>query len=197
LEDPVSVRRFATALCGALLATIALAGPAYAEKWSIKDPAHDVFGSCEDHECSPEVDPSRTYGDMLTTWATHGTTYLTVKTEFADLGKPNKSAVWAFSLKTDEDKIYKLQVWMDDDGASITFLVRKGDAVSCENLSTTINYGDEKIQVKIPRSCLSKPTKVKLGNLFYSRTTNADGLDFYSDYTINPGVWDSWIKRDY
>ncbi len=195
----MSARRLATALCGALLATIALAGPAYADKWSKKDAAHDVMGSCKEGKDCPNagIDPSRTYGDMLTTWATHGTTYLTVKTEFADLGKPNKSAVWAFSAKTDEDKIYTVQVYMDEDGNHFTYLIRKRDGVSCSNLTTTINYADEKIQVKIPRSCLSSPTKIKLGNLYYLRTTNADGLDYYGDSTISRGVWDSMIERDY
>jgi len=192
-------RRFATALSAALLATIALAGPAYAEKWSKKDPAHDVVGFCDAGEDCPGggPDPSRTYGDMLTTWATHGTTYLTVKTEFADLGKPNKAALWAFSVKTDEDKIYKVQVYMNDDGDSVTYIIRKGDLVPCANRTTTINYGDEKIQVRIPRSCLSSPTELKLGNLYYFRTTTADGLDYYGDNTIPSGTWDSWIKRDY
>lgn len=193
----MSVRRLVAALSGALLAMVALAGPAYAEKWSIKDPAKDVVGACKDNECTPKVDPTRKYGDMLTTWATHGTTYLTVKTEFTDLGKPNKAAIWAFSLKTDEDKIYKVQVGMDDEGDDITFLIRKGDGVSCKNLSTTVNYDDNKIQVKVPRSCLSSPTKLKLGNLYYYRTTTTDGIDFYLDYTIPSGTWDSWIKRDY
>ena len=196
----MSVRpRIAAVVGGTLLAVLTLASPAYAEKWSIKDPAHDVFGFCKSGEDCPKrgPDPSRTYGDMLTTWATHGTTYLTVKTEFADLGKPNKSAVWAFSVKTNEDKIYKVQVWMDDDGASITFLIRKGDGVSCSKLSTTLNYGEEKLQVKVPRSCLSSPSKVKLGNLYYLRTTTADGLDYYLDNTIPEGTWASWINRDY
>ena len=79
-----------------------------------------------------------------------------------------------------------------------TLLHRRNHSPSCSTKENVARpSGEEKLQVKVPRSCLSSPSKVKLGNLYYLRTTTADGLDYYLDNTIPEGTWASWINRDY
>jgi hypothetical protein len=200
LGVPVSARfRFAAVVGGALLVGFGSAAPAFADEWSVKDPAHDLYGYCDDGEDCPAggVDPTRTDGDMGTTKVTHGSRNLVVKTHFVGLSKPSKWGIWAFVIGTNEDRTYKVQVILDDDGDQVTYLInaKKNEVVSCSDRRTSIDFDTNIIQVRIPRSCLSSPVSVRLGSLYYQRGTSANGLTGYIDRSIS-GWSTHWIKHD-
>lgn len=210
---PVSTRFRATAIVGSILiATLGVASPAFADSWSIKDPARDMVGYCDGGGDCPAggIDASRTDGDMRSSWVTHSSKNLLVRTHFTGLNKPSgkKGGAWVFLIETNEDRLYQLVAGTggtkdgkSTDGVTFLFNMKIEDGypvpksiAPCSGRKTSIRYEDDEIQVIIPRTCMSNPYKLRIGAFYYQRPTTANGLDGYRDTTLSTS-WSPWLTR--
>jgi len=190
--------RLALALITALVASMTLASPASAQTWSHTDPARDMYGDCSEpglpEDCpAAGIDPTRLNGDFRTTWVNHGADYLVVRSHFSALSRPHWG-VWDVRFTTNESRHYRVQIHLGErEGYTSLVNTANNTFVSCSGLRRTISYANDTIEVRVPRRCLSYPSKVSFDLLRYIRdTTSTDaGVDMYSDrgFDVVPTEW--------
>jgi hypothetical protein len=154
------VRTVTTATFGAALLVTALAPAANAAKFVHDDPAGDmVRADVEWEEIVPA--PEQTEGDITKFVVDHKDTKIIIKAGFAALHRPQANVLYYLPVVTNEELRRNVVLTTNpDDAQGELDLTGPG---SCGGLDSKVDYANDMVWFKVPRSCLSGPNWVKVG----------------------------------
>ena len=160
------------AAAGTALLALGLAAPAHAGSYTYYDAAGDVYTeTCtytedfETDECTDGEDPTITEGDVIASSIQHRDRKVVLRTRYRELTpQPEGIRYHVGHIQTNEG--IKRDVFLLFRGAwgeGFFELSRpNGDRVRC-SLGKTVSYAEDLIEVRIPRSCLSRPRWIRAG----------------------------------
>lgn len=141
----------AVAASGALIGTLSL--PAAAASSTSSDAIGDAVTS------SGTASPNNQTADITSLAVMHGTSALKVVVSLRAVDSDNWNLVTA--VQTPKSRYQVLLAKLS--GTKYAVLSRKGTAISCKGMTTTIDGTANTLSVLVPRSCLGRPATVRVG----------------------------------
>ncbi|GAA1433827.1 hypothetical protein GCM10009616_26700 [Microlunatus lacustris] len=142
---------------------------------------------------------TRTFKDggahLTTVVVAHTTSKLTVT---ADVGSMDIGDYFTFWLDTDADNRgpeYKAEVWPNSDGIALLRVgsfSSRGTPVDCDGFRARADvYGPQEVAITVPRSCIAKPSKVRVAVRAFYDVPGPDVIDW------GPGTkkFFGWVAR--
>jgi hypothetical protein len=181
----VLVRTSLVTAAAAALAIVPLTA-ANAQTWRHTDATGDVQSVAGDAD-TPTPAPDAVDPDATSVRVSHGPRKVTVRTQFQDLAKASDS-FYAFLLQVRTNERVHRQLEVDAGPGmwhgQVTFSSPR-KVLHCRGLARSIDYTANTVTVTIPRSCLSNPRWVQVGDAAVKFT----GLDA-TDVTAGTGYVD-------
>jgi hypothetical protein len=154
------VTRAAAVAAACLTATVALAPAAAADTRTFRDKG----------------------GHLTTVVVAHSASKVTVT---ADVGPMDLGDHVTFWLDTDGHNAgpeYKAEVWPNSDGIALLRVgsfSSAGTAVDCDGFRATADvWGPEEVSIRVPRSCIGKPAKVRVAVRAHYEVKGPDVIDW-------------------
>ena len=184
-----------TLVRSAALATVAAAvvlmpTSTYADVRGHSDPAGDVRSVALDatHKIVPSpsaAEPGASFADVTRVRVDHASRKVKVVLRFRDLQRIGTGQVQEILLLTPKRSRFVFVAagpghWR----GKVTMRTVHDKKVACSHLSRKIDYADDKITVGVPRSCLGRPSVVKVGTFTMVGT---DSRVYYDDGFTNGG----------
>ena len=190
-------------IAGALALGAGLTAPAHAARYTYADATGDVStesctidfeGPEPAEECTEGVDPEAANGDITRVVIRHAPRTVVIRTHYRELTRAG--SVWIGWIRTNEG--VRREVMWDGDTGQMTVFARDGRKVRC-GVERTVDAAAETIEVRVPRSCLSRPRWVEVGVGHVRFAWHEDGTGFTAgaDDSQSPVVRDSltWSPR--
>ena len=190
------LRKLLVPLLALLTLTIGVPVAAQGAVLDIVDARGDVWREAADGSLVKAEGEQR--ADILRTRIQHTDRALVVRTKLGRLAREGRQVGMAMRIRTNDGTVRFVQL---EAGRRIgwrgltTLTTRRGAALQCRT-SHTIDYGNDVMAVRIPRSCLGNPRWVQatLVTVFFGgRTFLADNP--HSSTMRLKGVWTSRIRR--
>jgi hypothetical protein len=172
----------------------ALPSAAHAERVVHKDGSGDAIYStydAETNQVSEEVQPAAKAGDITRTVVSHGTRKVALTVDFRVLKRGDALSGHWVRIVTNEGvkRDLFLQTTKEDPQGTLSFAkTATGEPVTCKGLSHDVDYGDARVVIKVPRSCLSSPRWVRVGTMSY-RYASSTSYDGYLDDANKVGAY--------
>lgn len=190
-------------IAGALALAAGLTAPAHAARYTYADATGDVStesctfefeGPEPTEECTEGTDPAAANGDITRVVIRHAPRTVVIRTHYRELTR--SGSVWIGAIRTNEG-VRREVIWDGDTGRVIVF-ARDGRRVRC-GVERTVDAAANVIEVRVPRTCLSRPRWVEVGVGHVRFQVDEDGAGFTAgaDDSQSPAVRDSltWSPR--
>ena len=172
---------FVTGLAATTAAILAPLSPSWAEKGSWPDPAGDMVRVADDNTESPA--PNRANGDLTRLHANHTRDALVMRLRFRELRRTGECLQVSGSLRTDQTRArgYDEGFYVNagpscDDPGTGTWMPRlEMDSYFGSGPTAFIDYGDNLIGIRIPRTALDRPRWLKVNISRISQQTGPAG----------------------
>lgn len=176
------MRRAATTGALALALAFGVAGPAAASTYEHTDPAKDVVLTGA-FDIGPA--PDNKEADIVKVSVKHSATRVRSTTVLRDITKAKKhNFVTSLRAKVGA-KVKQFDVYLQTDAGDpqgeLTLYLKDGTPVDCAGLTSNVDYVEDTVTVKVPRSCIGKPSWVKAG-------VSAEWIPNHNDYYSDNGL---------
>lgn len=193
------------ATTGAVLLALSLASPAGAERYVHYDARGDVqvenctYTEPTDPATDPSLDPEedcttstdRTVreGDITKVVVRHSHYRVVLRTTFRELTRSTDFNLHLGSVRTNEGLHRDIFVAYTKGETELAMFRGDGRAAKCD-ISKTIDFADNYIEVRIPRHCLSRPRWVQagVGQIRLNFTESPDGASMSSSMFVDDGL---------
>lgn len=190
-------------IAGALTLAAGLTAPAHAARYAYDDATGDVSaetctfeldGEEPAEECTEGTDPQAANGDITRVVIRHAPRKVVIRTHYRELTRAG--SLWVGGIRTNEG-VRREVIWDGDSGRMLVF-ARDGRRVRC-GAERTVDAAAEVIEIRVPRSCLSRPrwVEVGVGHVHFDITDDETGFMVGADDGQSPVVRDSltWSPR--
>lgn len=165
--------------CSAVL----LASPsAFADKSSARDTSGDALSFAEGDIDNAVMDPAHTDADITKSWVNHTDGRVNIKVKLRDLTSIGSGEFRQLYADIKTNKNHQAAITYKFGGEKTGFaLVRGKKEIRCRGVRNTISPSLNIIKISVPRSCLGKPTWVKVGMAALS----GSGTQFHHDDALS------------
>lgn len=180
----------------ALLLVAAFAGPSAARDLDLRDSRQDVWRI--DDSGAESVAPAVTNGDITRTRFRHHPRDIVVVTRFVDLRRVGRYTQHALRLQTGSNVFREVVVvagpgsW----GGTVEVFNRRG-RVDCE-ARHRIDYRRDTVLIRVPRSCLGDPTRVRASAASTWAQSRRDEFlvdnPHHTRASVNRRTWTRWLR---
>jgi hypothetical protein len=186
-------RRTIVALVTCALAPFVGVSSAEAAEITVTDSTGDV------REGEGRLAPRVSNGDITNVSYDHRAARVVIRAEYVELLRPqsnNSTLVFATRMRTNEGA-YRVAFTDADAGEpqGATFLTNRRGEVRC-NVDERIDYFGNAIQVRIPRTCLSRPQWIRFTSFHATETADRVTYDHPHDDGPDPTAWTSRVLHD-
>ena len=186
-------RRAIVALVTCALAPFVGVSSAEAAEITVADSTGDVREG-DDGRLAPRV----SNGDITNVSYDHRAARVVIRAEYVELLRPrgDSGLFFASRMRTNEGA-YRVAFTSADAGEpqGVTYLSARRREVRC-NVDERIDYFGNAIQVRIPRTCLSRPRWIRFTSYHATFTENRDTFDNPHDDGTIPSAWTSKVFHD-
>lgn len=186
-------RRTIVALVTCALAPFVGVSSAEAAEITVADSTGDV------REGEGRLAPRVSNGDITSVSYDHRAARVVIRAEYVELLRPqsnNSTLIFASRMRTNEGA-YRVAFTAADAGEpqGATFLTNRRGEVRC-NVDVRIDYFGNAIQVRIPRTCLSRPQWIRFTSFHATETEDRVTFDQPHDDGPEPSAWTSRVFHD-
>lgn len=177
---------------------LALGGPAHAQRIVLRDAHYDTWRLL----AGDEVKPARwaEAGDITRVAVRHRHARVVVRIGFASLRRSGTYAQYAVRVQASGEhrRVRDVLVEAGPHGwrGEARVFTRRGRLAGACDASHRIDYGDDRVVVRLARSCLGRPGSVRVNVDAYR--ANRNGV-FFADsaHTDQPRsrAWSDWVRR--
>lgn len=187
-------RRAIVALVTCTLAPFVGVSSAEAAEITVTDSTGDVREG-GDGRLAPRV----SNGDITNVSYDHRAARVVIRAEYVELLRPqsnNSILEFASRMRTNEGA-YRVAFTTADGGEpqGVSLFINRRREVRC-NIDERIDYFGNAIQVKIPRTCLSRPRWIRFTSYHATVTENRETFDNPHDDGAFPSAWTSKVFHD-
>ena len=183
------------AAAGVLLLTTA--GPASAAQVTLRDGRGDVWASTAPDTWEPA--PSGSLNDVTRTVAKHGANKIAVSIRFVALKRTGSYAQYAIRLQSKRDRRIRevvVEAGPRDWAGQVQVFRANGDPASSCPVTHVIDYGNEKVQVRVDRTCLRSPGAVRINvNAYRAQKDKTFLADNPHGSQAESSAWTGWVRR--
>jgi hypothetical protein len=178
------------ALAAVAAAVVAVPASSYADARGHTDPKRDVRSVAIDENgnlvTTPSTaEPAATFADVTKVGVTHGSRTVTVVMHFRDLRKAGiAQEQQLLILSPKRNRLVLVDAAPGNWRGKVSMRTLHNKKVACGNLTRKIDYAHDKIRIGVPRSCLGRPSVVKVGT--FSEVAIGSKL-YYDDGFTNGG----------
>ena len=186
-------RRTIVALVTCALAPFVGVSSAEAAEITVADSTGDV------REGEGRLAPRVSNGDITNVSYDHRAARVVIRAEYVELLRPqsnNSTLIFATRMRTNEGA-YRVAFTVADAGdpQGATFFGNRRAEVRC-NIDERIDYFGNAIQVRIPRTCLSRPRWIRFTSYHATETADRETYDNPHDDGVFPSAWTSKVFHD-
>jgi hypothetical protein len=184
--------RTLAALTSAAALTVAGMSPASAAYWAYDDAVGDVvsytYDESTDTDSGPNPQPANTITDITRFTASHKARRVVLTATLRDITAA--SGTMMYQVRTGQrtyDAVQRLGTSREKGPVFGLYRNDQRTRVRCSGARTSVDRTSEEAMVSIPRSCLGRPSWVRVGGHAYNLTESDSGYEMVFDVALHDG----------